>query len=266
MVTQSSNRKRRCSFHNTVFVKEIPTHRTYSASERHLSWYTDEDIRCFKNKLEMAYLIKLSHKKTKRSKDCHDVLSPKKLRRDTPNSPNHDSAFKSLLLPSSTSTLPLFHPSPKAATWNIGVVAQVANQQARTMVYPSKQRSNATAATTMREKQIQLIQERLKNQYTTVHTQLVPQQKMNNPRRSKMQHKRQRKLHYRCPSIFNPLHPLPKRTVVGKVVKNSSKNNDNRNCNTIEILNSAIMAILRVGLKDSNDSWPNNKNCKGSIP
>ena len=273
MTTQTSNRKRRCSFHNTVFVKEIPTHRTYSASERHLSWYTDEDICCFKNKLVMEYLMKLSSKKTKRSKDCssnEEVASPKKLRRDTHVSPNHDSAFESLLLPSSsTRTLPFFRSSHKAATWNIGVVGQAnANQQDRTMVYPSKQRSSNASATTMREKQIQSIQERLKHQFTTiVPTQLVPQHKMNNPPRSKMQHKRQRKPHYRCPPIFHPLHPLSQRTtVVGKVVENDNCTDDNRNCtDTTEILDSAIMAILRAGVKESNESWPNKNNCKGSI-
>lgn len=37
-----------CSFHNVVFVKEIPSVRTYSESEKQLCWYNDEDYRCFK--------------------------------------------------------------------------------------------------------------------------------------------------------------------------------------------------------------------------
>jgi len=39
---------RKCRFRNVVFVKEIPSHRTYSHSERFNCWYDEEDFRCFK--------------------------------------------------------------------------------------------------------------------------------------------------------------------------------------------------------------------------
>jgi hypothetical protein len=175
--------RKRCRFQNTVLVKEIPTHRTYSASERHMSWYTNEELALFNRN-------KYPNKKTKRSKDCHDV-SPKKQHHSgrRPTSPDHDSTLKSLL---PSSSLPLFDPSPKTAMRDIDVSH---SNQPQNMLYPSK-----CNATTMREKQLQSIQERWKKSVQEEehprhdwqdNTPALPDQKMDP--RAKMQHKRQRK-------------------------------------------------------------------------
>ena len=39
---------RKLGFHNTVFIKEIPSHRTYSPTEKRQTWYTNQDYQSFK--------------------------------------------------------------------------------------------------------------------------------------------------------------------------------------------------------------------------
>mmetsp|Transcript_6419 Transcript_6419/g.15581 ORF Transcript_6419/g.15581 Transcript_6419/m.15581 type:complete len:280 (+) Transcript_6419:126-965(+) len=43
--TRKSNK---CRFHNTVFVKEIPSIRTYSSLEKRMCWYNNDDYRGFR--------------------------------------------------------------------------------------------------------------------------------------------------------------------------------------------------------------------------
>jgi len=93
-------RKHRCRFHNIVFVKEIPSHRTYSLFEKQSTWYNHLDYRCFKlaifverfpdafgdgNQPEQQYHPpKANHKNTMRQ--LHDISSKPPPRTSSPNS------------------------------------------------------------------------------------------------------------------------------------------------------------------------------------
>lgn len=104
-----TRRPQTCRFDNTVFVVEIPSARTYSAAERQLCWYTNQDYRDFKVSmiLERA-TMSVSHQRKPKNMNSQTqnsmVLdaSPSLPRRST--SPDPDATRKAL-----PANLPLYN-------------------------------------------------------------------------------------------------------------------------------------------------------------
>lgn len=64
-IAPETRKGNKCRFHNTVFVKEIPSIRTYSSLEKRMCWYNNDDYRGFRITMILEQASKDFEQKTK---------------------------------------------------------------------------------------------------------------------------------------------------------------------------------------------------------